>query len=270
MQLICPLCQQPLNQNDKQWGCENNHRFDSAKEGYVNLLPVQKKRSKQPGDDDEMMRNRQAFLNAGYYNFFAEALAGAINHHQPNANSLLDLGCGEGFYGEAIKRQLPALEIGAIDIAKGGVKRAAKRKIYSSLAVASCREIPYADAGFDACLSVFAPLSIEECYRTLKTGGLLVIAGPAPMHLEGLARCIYTEFRKHSSIIQKLNYSEHFELIASTTAEQTATVKGDAIYQLLTMTPYYWHASPEVQTALQEMAELNTPLAFEIHCLRKI
>lgn len=269
MQLICPLCRDPLIQTNTQWGCANNHRFDSAKEGYVNLLPVQKKRSKQPGDDDAMMRNRQAFLNSGYYNFFADALANAIAQHQPNARSLLDLGCGEGFYGDYIHRQLPNLNIAAIDIAKGGVKRAAKRKMYASLAVASCREIPYADASFDACLSVFAPLAMTECHRVLQNNGLLVIAGPAPMHLEGLARCIYPDFRQHSSIIEKLNYQEHFELIASSTVENTTAIKDDAIYQLLTMTPYYWHAAPEVQAALQRRDELITPLAFEVHCLRK-
>lgn len=269
MQLICPLCHTALSSIDQQWGCDNNHRFDIAKEGYVNLLPVQKKRSKQPGDDEAMMVNRQLFLNSGYYNFFADGLVGAIRTHHPTAKSLLDLGCGEGFYGNYIHQQLPNLEIGAIDIAKGGVKRAAKRQAYASLAVASCRDIPYADNCFDACLSIFAPLSIAECHRVLNDNGLLIIAGPAPTHLEGLARKIYAEFRPHSSILEKIKYEQHFEHIASTSLMQETQIMGEAIYRLLTMTPYFWHASEEVQATLKQENHLVTPLAFEIHCLKK-
>ncbi|MEG2830695.1 MAG: 23S rRNA (guanine(745)-N(1))-methyltransferase, partial [Edwardsiella sp. (in: enterobacteria)] len=46
----CPLCHSPLRQDAHQWCCVNNHRFDCAKEGYVNLMPVQFKHSRQPGD----------------------------------------------------------------------------------------------------------------------------------------------------------------------------------------------------------------------------
>ena len=34
----------------------NKHQFDKAKEGYVNLLPVQHKKSKNPGDDAQMVQ----------------------------------------------------------------------------------------------------------------------------------------------------------------------------------------------------------------------
>ena len=44
MSLICPLCHSPLTFNARSWSCENRHQFDQAKEGYVNLLPVQHKR----------------------------------------------------------------------------------------------------------------------------------------------------------------------------------------------------------------------------------
>ncbi len=47
--------------------CAENHQFDCAKEGYVNLLPVQHKRSKDPGDNAEMMQARRQFLDAGHY-----------------------------------------------------------------------------------------------------------------------------------------------------------------------------------------------------------
>lgn len=41
--LICPLCQMPLNLAQRQLTCNNRHSFDIARQGYVNLLPVQHK-----------------------------------------------------------------------------------------------------------------------------------------------------------------------------------------------------------------------------------
>ena len=58
----CPLCKLELTLNDKTYRCDNNHSFDIAKEGYVNLLPVQNKKSKQPGDNLEMVQARRAFF----------------------------------------------------------------------------------------------------------------------------------------------------------------------------------------------------------------
>ena len=64
--LVCPVCQNPLIQNGKNLSCEKNHSFDQAKQGYVNLLPVQFKHSKAPGDNKEMVVARRAFLDKGF------------------------------------------------------------------------------------------------------------------------------------------------------------------------------------------------------------
>ncbi|HAT24715.1 MAG TPA: 23S rRNA (guanine(745)-N(1))-methyltransferase, partial [Pantoea septica] len=67
MLLICPLCHLPLQPENRSWRCENRHQFDQSKEGYLNLLPVQHKGSREPGDSQEMMQARREFLQAGYY-----------------------------------------------------------------------------------------------------------------------------------------------------------------------------------------------------------
>ena len=41
MSLICPLCSAPLSAVDNGVACPANHRFDRARQGYLNLLPVQ-------------------------------------------------------------------------------------------------------------------------------------------------------------------------------------------------------------------------------------
>lgn len=99
MTFCCPLCHAPLAQTDKSYACPQGHRFDMAKEGYVNLLPVQHKRSRDPGDSAEMMQARRAFLDAGHYQPLRDAVAAKLAALLPaGATSVLDIGCGEGYY----------------------------------------------------------------------------------------------------------------------------------------------------------------------------
>jgi len=90
-----------MSLNQKTLTCENGHSFDYAKEGYVHLLPVQLKKSLHPGDDKKMVMARRAFLAEGYYDFMRKALLEEISKH--THQSLLDLGCGEGFYTNNIR-----------------------------------------------------------------------------------------------------------------------------------------------------------------------
>lgn len=69
----CPLCGGAL-QGENDLKCEKGHCFDRAREGYWHLLPVQSMRTKAPGDSKEMVAARRAFLNAGYYGIFGQAL----------------------------------------------------------------------------------------------------------------------------------------------------------------------------------------------------
>lgn len=75
MSFSCPLCHAPLTPAENSYICPQGHTFDKAKEGYVNLLPVQHKRSRDPGDSAEMMQARRAFLDAAHYQPLRVAVA---------------------------------------------------------------------------------------------------------------------------------------------------------------------------------------------------
>lgn len=81
MSYSCPLCHAPLSRSDNHYSCPQRHQFDLAKEGYVNLLPVQFKRSRDPGDSAEMMQARRAFLDAGHYQPLRDAIAERLRHY---------------------------------------------------------------------------------------------------------------------------------------------------------------------------------------------
>ena len=104
----------------KSYRCEAGHCFDIAREGYVNLLPVQQKKSLSPGDTIESLQARRRFLDGGFYQPLRDALTEVITPCQ----TLIDLGCGEGYYTAALNDV--ACEVIALDIAKPAIRMAAK------------------------------------------------------------------------------------------------------------------------------------------------
>ena len=123
---LCPICKSPLLDQGKDAVCKNGHLFDRAKEGYFYLLPP---KSNAPGDNAEMVRARRDFLDCGFYVPLARAITDEINALFQRPVTLLDAGCGTGFYLSKIikKRQNDKDVYVAIDISKNAVKICAKR-----------------------------------------------------------------------------------------------------------------------------------------------
>ena len=118
--LACPLDGLPLADHGNHWRCPGGHAFDLAREGYLHLLPVQHKRSRDPGDSKEMVAARRRFLNAGHYRPIAEAVAGAALADLPAGSpaACLDAGSGEGYY---LRQLAAAAESAAIALAVLGL-----------------------------------------------------------------------------------------------------------------------------------------------------
>ncbi len=105
--LMCPVCREALHLTEKTWSCVNKHSYDVAKQGYVNLHVVQHKHSKNPGDTPESVQARRAFLSAGFYAPLQHAVVTKIA--ELKINNLLDIGCGEGYYTNAMQAEVVAM-----------------------------------------------------------------------------------------------------------------------------------------------------------------
>ncbi len=198
---ICPLCQQALQLTDRVFRCASNHSFDVAKEGYVNLLPVQQKNSKDPGDNKLMIQARRAFLQSGAY----QPLSDAVNQLVLNtaANRILDLGCGEGYYSGRLQQLLgSAALLSGIDISKAAIKYAARHYPTIRFAVASAYQLPYADNSLDAVIRIYAPSANHELQRLLPSQGALISVSPGPAHLTEMKQAVYTDVQQHDDAIR--------------------------------------------------------------------
>ena len=137
------------------------------------------------------------------------------------------------------------------------------------MAVASAYDLPYFDDCFEAAISIFSPISAEEAARVLKPDGKIIMVGPGPQHLRGLASVIYDKLVPHGGNFGVLDASPFFRLIAHDSLQRDIVVDNEHIIDLLKMTPYYWHANPEKQRLLRERTELETTLDFTVRVYAK-
>lgn len=257
----CPLCQQPLVLTERSWRCEQRHSFDVAKEGYVNLLPVQQKNSLNPGDSKQMLQARRAFLEAGHYAPLVKALQQQVVEQLPSFSSdngirWLDIGAGEGYYTNHLAEILPAAsESYGMDISKTGMKLAAKRYRQVNWAVASAYQLPYLNNSFDLMVRVYAPSDVEEIARCLKPDGQLLTVTPAPGHLFEFKQALYAEPNLHSDVVTQYPHFEHRQR-----ERLTLTIAADeqTYQQLLTMTPLGWKVTADNNEVLNGKIESLT------------
>ncbi|MCO4763042.1 MAG: methyltransferase domain-containing protein [Myxococcales bacterium] len=265
---LCPVCGDPLAQTQRTLRCTNRHSFDLAKEGYCNLLLASRMRSKNPGDDKAMLRARAGFLNAGHYRPLADAIVDILAPHLPSGAALLDCGCGDGYYAEAVHQALePTLR--GIDIAREGVRMAArrfKRITGPAFAVASTFDMPVPDAAFDAALQVFAPVSETELMRVLKPDGVYCAVFPGQQHLMALKEVMYEQTRGH----KEPTHAEGFTLLEErrVTFEMNLRRNTD-IQNLLAMTPLNWKGSREGKAQLRAMNALDVGADFVVRLYRR-
>lgn len=270
MSYQCPLCHQLLTLTDRQWRCPQNHQFDHAKEGYVNLMPVQHKRSKQPGDSPEMMVSRRQFLDAGHYQPLRDQVAQLLDEILPvAASTLLDIGCGEGYYTAEVARRLSVprnIEVFGLDVAKVAIRNAAKRYRNVDFCVASSHRLPFGDQSLDAVLRIYAPCKAEELYRAVKPGGVVLTVAPGPRHLYQLKAMIYSAVQLHDELDERL---AGFERIDQQTLAYPMTLSGAEAFDLLQMTPFAWRASEEVKAALLAETAFSCETDFVIRLHRR-
>jgi 23S rRNA (guanine745-N1)-methyltransferase len=191
--LICTVrdCRLPLLLEERRYVCANQHAFDVARSGYVNLLQPQDKRSKTPGDTPDAVSARRRFLDRGH----AAPLVDAIVHALPlrAGQTMLDAGCGEGHHLAAFRRAY-GVEAHGVDISVPAIELAAKRYRDCSWIVANAdRFLPYADASFHAVASITARMNPEEFRRVLAPSGALLIVIPGADDLLELREAILGE-----------------------------------------------------------------------------
>ena len=266
--LACPLDGTPLSSDGKTWRCERDHSFDIASQGHTHLLPVQHKRSRDPGDSKEMVASRRRFLAAGHYRPIAEAARRAVlRDTAPDATiRCLDAGCGEGYY----LRQLAAAGIEArklaligLDISKWAILAAAKQERRMAWVVGSNANLPILSGTLDRVLCMFGFPVYAEFARVLAKKGRLVQVDAGPDHLRELREIIYPVLKPPRAL--ETPAPAGFTELSSDTLRYSVTIDGqEQIADLLAMTPHLFRASSEGKARAAALTSLTVTVDVRV------
>ena len=276
--LACPLDGLSLADHGNHWRCPSGHTFDVAREGYLHLLPVQHKRSRDPGDSKEMVAARRRFLAAGAYQPIAVAIAEAVLGNAADAATdaastlhCLDAGCGEGHYlreliAAAEGRQ--ALSIVGLDISKWAVQAAAKRDRQSTWIVGSNARLPLLAGTLDRVLCLFGFPVWPEFARVLKAGGELLLVDPGADHLRELRAIIYPTLKPERDGASAV--PPGFAPLPGETVRYTLELgTREAIADLLAMTPHLHRATAEGRARVSALEALTLTVDVRLTRLRR-
>jgi 23S rRNA (guanine745-N1)-methyltransferase len=269
LNFCCPVCKEELNLDGRTYKCINNHCFDCAKQGYVNLLQSNKSKSKRHGDDKLMIEARTEFLNTDSYKPLCELMCELLKKYVPQNASVLDAGCGDCYYTEKIEKALADrnASVVGVDISKSALIAAAKRSKRINLAVASVFSLPVGDLSCDAVLNVFSPFAPEEYARVLKSGGVLLRVIPLENHLFSLKKAIYDNPLKNPEESTEI---DGFTLAESQELKYSIELKSnEQIESLFKMTPYYYKTSRTDQQKVEKLGTLQTEIEFCVLVYKK-
>ena len=237
----CPICQENLTLVENSLKCNNRHSFDLAKFGYVNLSPQIKQSANY---DKENFQNRQQILESGFYQAILEVVSDLLSNSK-NAKTILDIGCGEGFYSRKLQERHPDKTFYAFDISKDSVQIAAKSEPNWAVNwfVGDLARLPIKDASMDILLDIFSPANYGEFRRVLSKDGILIKVIPTKNHLKEIRQKVQDQLtnKDYSNQDIKNHFQNNFTILSSKTTSLTKPITAEQLQALLSMTPLLFH-----------------------------
>lgn len=177
--LCCPACGEDMHRAGEDFACGRGHRVNVNRKGCLNFLSA-------PVDscyDAALFQARRRVFAAGCYQPVADALADML---PPAPHRLLDAGCGDGWYLNALLSKHETWQGAGVDISRDAILQATDQACTALWCVGDLRRLPFRDGAFTAVLDVLTPASYEEFRRVLTPDGLLLKVYPGAGYLQEL------------------------------------------------------------------------------------
>jgi 23S rRNA (guanine745-N1)-methyltransferase len=285
--LLCTVraCRRPLIRGRRAFRCDRGHSFDIARDGYVNLLQPQDRRSRRAGDPREAVEARAALLHdgigAGNMRAIVSAAALALPRTSPIA---VDLGSGSGEVLRTLAELRPICGIG-IDLSTAAAAHSARSVTLtqppaltsqtSAVAVVSIsseliwvvanadRVLPLADGSVDLIMSVQGRRNPAECRRILAECGRLLVSVPAPDDLVELRQAVQgagTHRDRSEDLIR--THEPWFRVVELQRIEEKHVLEHEALLNLLRAT--YRGTRASMADSVTALTSLEVTLASDV------
>ena len=264
--IVCPVCGKALVKSDRSYRCENNHSFDCAKEGYVNLLAGNHKAGEKTGDNKDMALSRKSFLEKGYFSSLSDEIIRLIRLHGKDLPTVCDICCGEGWYSDRVLKEIPC-DMLCFDLSKEMVRLAAKRRNGACCFVANLSKIPLRDSSVDVAFHLFAPFHEKEFSRIIKNDGIIITAVAGENHLFEIKEILYDTPYRNDEMPPE---TTQLKLIEKRKVTKKVRINSkEDIDALFRMTPYYYRTSEKDKQKLLGYEELDVTVDFAIFIYSK-
>jgi 23S rRNA (guanine745-N1)-methyltransferase len=243
------------------------HSFDMAREGYCNLLVVQHKASRDPGDSKDMVAARRRFLETGHFAPIAVRVFTTVRECVSDAPggvfNIVDAGCGEGYYLDRLSQSAMSdpergtLGLAGIDVSKWAVKAATRRKAPVTWLVANSRTPPLIAGSVDLVLCLFGFPVWEGFKKIQKPGGHVLLVDPAADHLLELREIIYPTVRRSPPPRLAAAEAAGYRLLREQGLRfSVALTDAESIQDLVAMTPHAYRVAKSGRIALADLSTL--------------
>lgn len=241
--VCCPLCKGRFSLSEGgSFVCQNGHCFDLSTKGYVHLLGAAKSGNERYGG--ELFANRRAVFQAGFYEPVAREIAGLAARYMPqNRRTILDAGCGEGYYARFLARETHA-EVYGMDNSKVAVLAAAKQPGDVRFMVADLANMPVQGGAAGLILNILTPANYSEFARILGENGAVIKAVPGERYLRELRVCVFGE-KEYSNKKIIGHMEEQTDIAERKTIEYTLNVTQEQLSCFYKMTPMTTHAQAD-------------------------
>ena len=263
----CPLCDHEMRVVDqKSLICSNNHTFDFAKQGYLNLMTQQSNSHY----SKELFEARHKIINdSELYEEMHKSISNVIKNSMDTSIDpflIVDLGCGEGSHLQRIIDEcgIEAVTAVGLDIAKEGIVTAAKRYENLIWLVADLAKSPLADHSFHIILNILSPSNYKEFKRMLVDDGFVIKVVPGSNYLKEVREALFesSEKKDYKNDDTISLFKEHFKLIHNMNLNYTKILNKEELLNLVRMTPLAWSGDQDRINAFsnQDSAEITIDL----------
>lgn len=257
--LRCPVCGQELYRQGDEFACARGHRVNVNRKGCLNFLSS-------PVDscyDAALFSARRRVFAAGCY----QAVAEAIMELLPDGNHrLLDAGCGDGWYLNALLSRHADWSGAGIDISRDAILQATDQPCEAVWCVGDLRRLPFRAGAFTAVLDVLTPASYDEFRRVLCPDGLLIKVYPGHDYLreirEARGMTLYAEGQVESYLREKA------QVIGERRVVKAHRVTPELWRDFVWMTPLNQDLSAEEKEALARQARETVTVDLAVTAAR--
>lgn len=250
--LSCPRCGQPFALSGTSLRCTRNHCYDLCAKGYVNLAP-QHDQSREKYDA-ALFESRSIVLESGFYAPVLDAVSHMLKARFGDAPfTLMDAGCGEGYYARSLASRFPAASVMGLDLSRDGIRAAARKPGDVLWLVADLKQLPLADRSTDVVLDVLTPASYDAFRRVLKEDGELIKVIPDSDYLCEIRSAFQPHLRQEGySNRQVLEHlGRHAAVLEQREVRSTLPLTPEQAQAFLQMTPMGFSVPEEVRKSVQ-------------------